>query len=445
MKKENKLVILLILIVLVIGGFLIYRYLKSNKYDWKETYSTSSNEPYGMSLFKTLLEETNKVKEVKRAMRYANLDTVNTNSVYLFIHHETHYDEASFAALLKFIRNGNQAFISTNYINFVPLINYKSREEQYDSTDISIDSLKEDKAKEEFFSQSFAIDTLSCLTFKEKNDSIIQVNFWDEEMAFPAPINYDYYARMYRLEWFNTNWSYIDYTNCETTIKPISYMETDSGKVHQCVQMQIGKGRLYVHSQPLQFTNYHLLTEEKFNYINRLLSFFPKNANIIWDKFSHRPPYFQPHVDRDTPLKFILKEPALQSAWYLLLLTALLYFIFFIKRKQREIPVLAPLKNSSIEFTETIGQLYFQNRDNKMLSKLKMKLFLAFVRSNYQLSTKKLDKSFIHKLARKAHLSTKEVAGIFRLYQKIKESDQVYDDTLILFHQKIEYFYQHCK
>jgi hypothetical protein len=62
-------------------------------------------------------------------------------------------------------------------------------------------------------------------------------------------------------------------------------------------------------------------------------------------------------VETDTPLsmspmRFILNNPPLRYAWYLLLLGLLIFVLFNAKRKQRIVPVIEPLKNTSLDLSE---------------------------------------------------------------------------------------------
>jgi hypothetical protein len=80
----------------------------------------------------------------------------------------------------------------------------------------------------------------------------------------------------------------------------------------------------------------------------------------------------------------------------------LLLVLFMAKREQRIIKVIKPLKNTSIEFTRTIGDLYFQHKDFTNIITKKITYFMELVRSRYHLSTQILDEEFITKLAHKS-------------------------------------------
>ena len=57
------------------------------------------------------------------------------------------------------------------------------------------------------------------------------------------------------------------------------------------------------------------------------------------------------------------------------------------KRKQRIIPVITPLKNTSLEFVETIGRLYYQKGTRSGIAHKKIIFFLDFIRTRYNIAT----------------------------------------------------------
>ncbi len=99
---------------------------------------------------------------------------------------------------------------------------------------------------------------------------------------------------------------------------------------------------------------------------------------------------------------FILSNPALKYAWWVLLGGLALFIFFNAKRKQRIVPIVEPLKNNSVDFVKSIGNLYLQEGDfHDMMSK-KAQYFLNKVRMDLLIDTQKLDEEF----AKKLHLKT---------------------------------------
>src|SRR6185295_18393199 len=120
-----------------------------------------------------------------------------------------------------------------------------------------------------------------------------------------------------------------------------------------------GKGNLYIHTNPLVFTNYFLVKPDKVEYASSVFSHL-HGESIIWDEFSKSEltPNNAPKVN---PMSYILQQDSLRYAWWLMLFAALLYTLFTAKRKQQVIPVLEGKTNTSLEFVNTIAALHFQN------------------------------------------------------------------------------------
>ncbi|MEJ7677787.1 MAG: hypothetical protein WKG06_07955 [Segetibacter sp.] len=61
----------------------------------------------------------------------------------------------------------------------------------------------------------------------------------------------------------------------------------------------------------------------------------------------------------------------------------LLYVLFEMKRRQRIIPVITPLKNSTLDFVKTVASVYYNEKDNNGIADKKVNYFLEFVRSRF--------------------------------------------------------------
>jgi hypothetical protein len=121
----------------------------------------------------------------------------------------------------------------------------------------------------------------------------------------------------------------------------------------------------------------------------------------------------------------------------------MLFVIFRGKRTQRIIPVIHKLENATVDFTRTIGELYYQYGDFTNIIEKKIQYFLEFVRTNYYLDTNTLNPSFIDKLAAKSS-NTKEDTKIlvdFLVFLKSKTNHT--EQELIELNKKIEHFTKH--
>ena len=98
--------------------------------------------------------------------------------------------------------------------------------------------------------------------------------------------------------------------------------------------------------------------------------------------------------------------------------------IFNAKRKQRIIPIIKPLSNTTVDFTKTIGNLYYQEGDHQNLIDKKIIYFLERIRNDYLIETSTLDENFVKKLQAK---TGKEIKDIEHLVHLIKHQRKSYN------------------
>ena len=207
-----------------------------------------------------------------------------------------------------------------------------------------------------------------------------------------------------------------------------------------------GKGRLYLHIAPRIFSNYFLLTDDNyhyFQYVTSYLRFDPKF--VYWDEYYKN---FSPlrnkrnlkGDDEFSTLNVINENPPLQWAFYLGVATILLYVLFNIKRKQRIIEPLKPNTNSTVAFTETIGRLYLQQKNNQNIAEKMITYFYEFLRKKYFVNMGVMNKEFINSLSRKSGITIKETNELFDLIKDIQGKENVSDEELLNLNLKIEHF-----
>ena len=211
---------------------------------------------------------------------------------------------------------------------------------------------------------------------------------------------------------------------------------TNSKTKANLISVKYGKGTFYLSSIPYAFTNYNALKGNNSEYIFRALSYLPI-ADTYWDE------YYKPGGDKTatTPLQFLLTNPALKFAYYTLIFAVLLYVIFEGKRKQRIIPVITPLKNTSIEFTETIGRLHFQKRAYNTVAQKKIAFFLDYIRSHYNVSTSDFNDMLYNSLAAKTLLPVEDIRNLFRYIARVQAAPATDEAMLMTLNEQIENFY----
>jgi predicted nucleic acid-binding protein len=218
--------------------------------------------------------------------------------------------------------------------------------------------------------------------------------------------------------------------------------------------MFIGKGRLYLHTAPRAFSNYFLLTADNSHYLENVLSYLrfePKN--IYWDE------YYKSHSiirgkktsgngkgpgdeNQFSSFNVIKNNPPLLWAFWFAVIALLLYILVNIKRKQRMINEIKPNTNTTVTFTETVGRLYLQKKNNKNIAEKMITYFYEHIRNNYFLNTTQVNNDFMNTLSRKSGVSIESTQKLFSTIDAINADRNVNDLSLLKLNELIQKFYK---
>lgn len=176
------------------------------------------------------------------------------------------------------------------------------------------------------------------------------------------------------------------------------------------IKIKFGKGNFFIHSEPLFLTNYYLLKSGNVRYAQDVFSYL-QDRETLW------------FLENDTKvsrffMRFVLGNPALKYAWWVLLGGLILFIFFNAKRKQRIVPVMEPLRNTSMDFVKSIGNLYLQEGDFHDMMAKKAQYFLNKVRMDLLIDTQNLDDEFAKKLQLKTGKTTEMINEAIGLIKK---------------------------
>jgi hypothetical protein len=202
-----------------------------------------------------------------------------------------------------------------------------------------------------------------------------------------------------------------------------------------------GGGAIYLHFAPLAFSNFFLLHGKNIGYYENALSYIPASTKqVIWNEYFR---YSNHSGSSFSALQYIFGNNGLRWAFWLLLLLFALIYIFDSKRRQRMIPTIPALRNTSLDFVRTIGRLYFQRRDNRNLAAKMAVHFQDQVRTRYLLPVAALDDEFVRRLAYRTGYSKESLQEIVGYIRELPSRGYVPDEELIDFHRQLEAFYKH--
>ncbi|WP_343614324.1 DUF4350 domain-containing protein [Flavobacterium sp.] len=386
MNKNIKLYIGILVLIFIL--ILISDNNKQKPIDWRPTFSVNDKIPFGLYVFDKEIGgifKNEKIQRIADVTPYEFLDskyvddtltngTYSVKGTFINISPNNNIDDQSMKEIMYFVSHGNNAFLSM--VDFPkPLL----------------DTLK----------IAYASNFL-----KTKNNSVWFANKKLSTKKYKAIADIgDYFSK-------------IDTLN--TTV--LGYQgEPGSKKNINFIKVPYKNGYFFLHTYPIAFTNYNLLKKDRYQYTEKALSYIPK-GNILW--------YTKVQSEEgisSSPMRYILSQPALKWAWYMFLIGMLIFMIFNAKRKQRIVPILQPLPNLTVDFTKTIGNLYYQEGDHANIIDKKIIYFLEKIRTEYLIDTTKLDDDFIKKL----HLKTsKNEADIQELVFLINEHRNSYHDSI---------------
>lgn len=461
-------------------GLLLFA-MNSKSVDWRNTYYPESKQPYNTWLLQQMMEKKfdGQFYKIKDSLNQAfDLDTIPMNAVYLFVGEKPYLDSLETLHLLQFVDEGRTAFLSCEQlagrlsdkilgdIVYGETIEY----EQYDTIDSSETEEDLDAWEEPIdtaYQDSLYIDDLDyddyVDNYNDYYDAPSYLLFYSDtaiKLGLNAPYDINKIANInyvYEDEVLSTEWPYFQDSIFTSSGIPVDYIGTFNNTYPNMISIPFGKGKFILHSSPLVFTNYHLNQKDAFEYASACFSTIPQDAIILWDEESlnyRHGTLTNSDIDNSYkpqkgPLSFILSQKSLKWAWYILMLGGILYLLLGSKRKQKPIPVIEKRRNSSIDFAETLSQLYSRNSDHRQIAQLKWRLFLGYLRRNYGLNTlipdEKSKAELILKITIKSGLSQSEVEELFRSYQRILSAVEVDGDMLSDFHHKTSYFYKTSK
>lgn len=393
MDKRSK--IALYSIAAIILFMIIAEIVKPKAISWRDSYNSQDKIPLGCYvLFNELETFSNKDIITTTKDFYSGSKTIDSTeqSATIFINTNISFYGEEADAILNYVNRGNTVLISTSsfYGKIADTLNIETEK-------IHSDLLKKE-TDQDFYNPSLKANKT---TFKE----VVE----------------------------NSYFTSID--TLKTTVLGTVYNKDFDKEEANFIKVEFGdnNGVFLIHTNPFAFTNYHLLNNNE-NYAATVLSYLPKEQ-IIWDDY-----YKSGRRVIESPLRYILSQPALKWAFYLALITLIIFVLFKSKRTQRIVPVIEPLKNTTVEFTKTIGGLYFQNNEYTNIIDKKITFFLENIRTQYYLNTTNLNSEFIEKLVLKSAKSPTEVKALIDLIKYCKQKSTHTENDLIVLNTKFEEF-----
>lgn len=363
MNKTFKIYAVIFIVVMLILALLEVN--KKEVTDWRKNFDTNEKSPFGLFIFDHEAKDLfkNKLKKIDQTpYDYYNTHKKESHNILVV---ETDVDTESWNKILDQVSKGSDAMLIVSQIpkEVSDSIGY------YDSE------------------ISFADENVLKLTDKKYQYDFIKLD------KFPS----------------GRGFSYIK-PKVEVLGKTVEKNNSDQANF---IKIKFGKGNIYVHCEPLFMTNYYLLKSGNIKYAQDVFSYLDDKETIWFVESNTKVSRFF--------MRFILSNPALKYAWWVLLGGLVLFVFFNAKRKQRIVPVIEPLKNTSVDFVKSIGNLYLQEGDFHDMMAKKAQYFLNKVRLDFLIDTQNLDEEFAKKLQLKTGKTIEMINEAINLIRKAQD------------------------
>lgn len=375
-------------IVFLAVAILLIAILEANEkqpLDWRKTFNSKDKIPFGTYVLRHELEnifdENQSILSIREPLyTYLEKQKDITDKELIFIGSYFDPGKTAVKSLVEFVARGNTAFIAAEYLSkelIDTLVVSYSRYESYYAKDYeSSDSTRFELARTGMTATYDRVDMPRIFEYLNADNSTI-----------------------------------------------LGYLLRPKHRLPNFIRVRHGKGELYLHLGPDVFSNYYLLQEETFPIAYEALHYL-KGHDILW--YENK---YDEVVESDTPIRYILSQPALRNGWYLLLVTLTLFLIFKSRREQGAIPIVKPEENLSVAFAESIGSLYYESGQPGNMVEKKINYFLYNLRKDFRLEETEINsEDFRKEVTSKLKLSREEVDTFFdrlQYYISNKKIDKI--------------------
>lgn len=389
----------IVILVLLVVGVIAVEFSTPQPINWKKTYNEKHKIPFGTYIFYEELEDLfpqSEVKDIKRTP-YEYFDdyydwedsTYYATGTYMLIDERPNLDNTSAQELLDFASFGNDIFIAAN--------DFPDRLKDTLGFDTKNKYSFSGKAELTYTNPSLKSDSISV------QKELSNIYFSKIDTAYTRVLGYQKFGDSLYANFIKTSW---------------------------------GNGFFYIHLQPIVFTNYQLLKKDNKKYAEAAMSYLGDDT-IFFDSRNKIN-----SANSNSPLRFLLSQPALRWALYITLITVFIFMIFNAKRRQRIVNVIKPLKNTTVDFAKTIGNLYYETKDHDNLIDKKITYFLEYIRRVYHLDTQILDDKFIKNLSLKSGKNETDIKKLVNKIAYLKSKSNCNEADLLELNKAIEDFYK---
>ncbi|WP_460614195.1 DUF4350 domain-containing protein [Hymenobacter seoulensis] len=403
-------------------AFVAVEYFRPQPTNWSRTFINRDKIPYGTYVLYDQLPTLFPGQQIEATRRPianqllptlgtdANRDTTLTASgpalrhdaaTYLFVDDAFRCSRLDQDALLRYLAQGNQAFIAAESISQLLL----------DTLHLEIEAILD--------LDSLLMRRLEGSPNRSRTTSLTLVN--PPQGA----------ARRYRFPEREVPAYFKARAGSKATV-----LAHDARKRPVLVWVPVGRGGMLLSTTPAAFSNLLLLQPATAGFAFAALSWLPANRTIFWDEYQKQGP-----LGEQSLLRVLKQHQALRWALVVGLLGGLLFVLVEARRQQRIIPIQNPLPNTTLLFTRTVAGLYRQGTNHALIAEKKIGLFEEYVRTRYhEPSLDFNDEALRERLAQKTGVSRAELDQLVRRMNLVRTAPQVSDTDLLALTSAINSF-----
>jgi hypothetical protein len=384
------------ILLLLFAAMVWIEYNQPKPVDWRRTYAKDDKIPFGCNAFYRLLNEDifkNKV-EIQTQTPFNVLAIPPTKkTAYVFINNNLTFSELDCKYLFDFVKAGNTVFMAAN--SFSGLV-----------------------------ADTFKIETEYAYNLFNDSTKKLALNFYSP--ALKANKNYIYPKAI----------DVADFRVFDTT-KVMLLAGTDSTPLF--IKAPWGKGNFYFLSVPDIYTNYFVVNNPNREVVYKTLSYI--DADVIWwDEY-----YKSYNKIKGSYFQFIFGNDSLYAAYILAGVALLIFMVFGLKRRQKAIAIVEPLQNTTLQFVEVVGSVYYNSKNHKIIAEEKINSFFEFLRAKFSITGRNIDEEGALRISK---LSTIDIVEIKKLISNINyvfKNNSITEEDLIQLNNLIDNFYKQNK
>ncbi len=368
-------------LVLLIGVMVLIGYISqkaaTKRINWDVSYRTDSKIPFGGILSAKYLQSslTKEVQVVdKTVYQQLDADTNLTGRNYVFFNDWFEASAQDAIALCRFVSKGNTVFISAGSFGMLS-----------DTLKFVVD--------DPLYSRFAQDSTLNAL-MAYANDTVKMNLINDSVFVEPAP--------RYEL-------SYVSYAFFRLNPKTTTILGVDRSGYPNFIRVKLGEGQFLLHCMPEAFTNYYAARPTNAQYIFGAFSYLPDQITYLDDH------YKVGKAMKEDTRRFVMSQPALKLAYYVLITAGLVALFFGGKRRQRPVPTIQGVRNATLDFVEQIGALYYRQSNHSNIVQKKIAYFLESVRSRFMVTTLEIDERLVERVTSLSGVPFPQVQNLFKM------------------------------